>query len=67
MSLLIFMMCCPLSSAHRAWQQGRDLPAEELAREYSANLDVLRKLLQYNSVPAVTQAADGRLVGSWPE
>ena len=43
------------------------MSAEELAARYGADPGVLRAVLRYNSVPAVREEPDGRLVGSWPE
>lgn len=57
----------PHPCACRSWHEGRELPVEELARQYGVDAELLRRVLRYNSVPAVQQAEDGRLIGSWPE
>lgn len=51
----------------RAAAHGRDPPsAAELAQRYGARQEVLEKVLQHASVPLISEAEDGRLVGSWP-
>lgn len=51
----------------RATQQGRQLAAADLARQYGADPAVLEQVLRHNAVPTVRSETDGRLVGSWPK
>jgi hypothetical protein len=51
----------------RATQQGRQLAAATLARQYGADPQVLEQVLRHNSMPTVRSETDGRLVGSWPQ
>lgn len=50
---------------HRIGQSPEQLDLDSLSHRYGVDRSLLKKVLHYNRLPAVTQHADGRLVGSW--
>ncbi|KAL3161867.1 hypothetical protein ABBQ38_008957 [Trebouxia sp. C0009 RCD-2024] len=50
---------------HRMEQLSEPLDLDSLSHRYGVDKSLLQKVLHFNRLPAVTQHADGRLLGSW--
>ncbi|KAL3161364.1 hypothetical protein ABBQ32_010259 [Trebouxia sp. C0010 RCD-2024] len=50
---------------HRMEQSPEPIDLDSLSHRYGLDKSLLKKVIHFNRLPAVTQHADGRLLGSW--